>query len=1285
MRFDQTLANLLFHQVDHGLLITDRQLIVRAWNPWLEAHTGRQAGEVVGRYLFELYPDLVTRGLDRYFQRALEGQTSLISQRFHDHLLPIPARGGEARRAYMPQTGFIVPVIEDGEITGVICIIRDVTERVERERELLQRIEVLKALHAIDRAILTLDSEECLHRIVRHTAQLLQVPLTAVLLPSGSGLRVAACTCSEAGSHAELVDREASPWRAVLTALAQGTEGASPGEMVTIADVQSYPQIKPLHAGSRSIAAVPLLIEGKPFGVLVVESSAPWEPSSEQRESLQLLSTQAAIAIHNAQLYAALEASERRYRLISELTSDYAYAFTVDEDGKLTREWIAGAFEKITGYSPEEAQARGGWPILIHPDDMPIALERERRLMSGEPDVSEFRIVRKDGEIRWLRDYGRPEVDPATGRVIRIYGAAQDITEQKAASLALAESEERFRSIFENATIGLYRTTPDGRILMANPALIRMLRFESFEELAQRNLESEGYAEGYSRQAFREQIERLGEVRGLESAWVRKDGTVLYVRESARAIRDAEGRILYYEGTVEDITEQKRAQRIGQALADLGHRLSSADTVRQAAQIIVDVADHLLGWDACTLDLYDAAWGTTKTVLAMDVIDGIRQEVRDSGGFERPVRTDLYRRVLAGEPQLVRRDKPDEDPHLSLTPFGDVSRRSAALMFVPIRHRQQTIGVLSIQSYQPGAYDEEDLRLLQALADHAAGALARIQAQEAQRASERKYRALVEHIPAVTYTLTADGDRRFVFVSPQIEELLGFSAEEWLSTPALWEQYVHPADRQRWQAELSLLSSERAAIDLEYRVIRRDGSTRWVHDRAVLVSGSEGEPEYILGIMQDVTRRRVIEQALEAERQNVRALFEVSHSMAQTLDAREVAERAVARLAAAIGRGRCGLFIRDLDSDRLRLVALTGASPEEVEASDQRLQLQVGVGLAGWVAQHQQSAYVPDVNQDPRWIRAQPADEEVRSAIALPLIAGDDLVGVLCWTTDVREPLSSEHLALLSAATGPIAVALKNAQLYDRLVHTNQQLEQAVKAREEMIQNVSHELRTPLTVIMGYLEILQTGLLGELDEDQKKALGKMVSAAHQLEYMVDRLLTLHTFQTGQRVLRQPLDIPALVKETAAAWSPQAEEKGLRLDQELTVDRPVIVRGDDHLLRQVLDNLIDNAIKFSRPGGHIVVRLSARDGEVLISVSDQGIGIAPEHLEHVFDLFYQVDASTTRQYGGMGIGLALCRRIVEAHGGRIWAESEGQGRGTTVTVALPLENPSPEIAREAHMR
>ena len=136
----------------------------------------------------------------------------------------------------------------------------------------------------------------------------------------------------------------------------------------------------------------------------------------------------------------------------------------------------------------------------------------------------------------------------------------EEIADRAQASGALAESEERFRSLFENSTIGLYRTTPDGRILLANPALIRMLSYEAFEDLAQRNLEEEGFEASYPRSAFKERIEKEGEIRGLESAWKRRDGTTIHVRESARAIRDAAGNVLYYEGTVEDVTEKRRAE-----------------------------------------------------------------------------------------------------------------------------------------------------------------------------------------------------------------------------------------------------------------------------------------------------------------------------------------------------------------------------------------------------------------------------------------------------------------------------------------------------------------------------------------------------------------------------------------------------------------------------------------------------------------------------------------------------------------------------------------------------
>jgi PAS domain S-box-containing protein len=142
----------------------------------------------------------------------------------------------------------------------------------------------------------------------------------------------------------------------------------------------------------------------------------------------------------------------------------------------------------------------------------------------------------------------------------RTLRAWREIQERRLAEEALKETEERFRSLYENSTLGLYRTTPDGQIIMANPALVEMLGYNSFDELAGRDLEADGFEPSYPRAAFMERIDKEGEFRGLESAWTRRDGTTIYIRESARAIRDANGRTVYYDGTIEDITERKKAE-----------------------------------------------------------------------------------------------------------------------------------------------------------------------------------------------------------------------------------------------------------------------------------------------------------------------------------------------------------------------------------------------------------------------------------------------------------------------------------------------------------------------------------------------------------------------------------------------------------------------------------------------------------------------------------------------------------------------------------------------------
>ncbi len=182
----------------------------------------------------------------------------------------------------------------------------------------------------------------------------------------------------------------------------------------------------------------------------------------------------------------------------------------------------------------------------------PELLERYYRVATtGEPEVFEVFV---ESMKMW---FFISVYCPQKGYFVAVFDV---ITARKKAETALLESEERFRSLYENATIGMYRTTIDGRILLANPSLVRMMGFDSFEQLAQRNLEQEGYEPDYPRSQFHETLEKFGTISGLESAWHRSDGSVLYIRESASAKKDEEGRILYYDGTVEDITEHKKAE-----------------------------------------------------------------------------------------------------------------------------------------------------------------------------------------------------------------------------------------------------------------------------------------------------------------------------------------------------------------------------------------------------------------------------------------------------------------------------------------------------------------------------------------------------------------------------------------------------------------------------------------------------------------------------------------------------------------------------------------------------
>ncbi|MRR09315.1 PAS domain S-box protein, partial [bacterium] len=259
------------------------------------------------------------------------------------------------------------------------------------------------------------------------------------------------------------------------------------------------------------------------------------------------------------QAEAELQEVNVRHRLLAKIINSYAYSYLVLPDGTLQLEWSMDT-EPTTGYTMAEIAGRGGLRKLIHPDDQERHRAELARVVAGQPVVIEFRITAKNGEAVWLRSYNSPVWDEQR-RVVKIQGASQNITEQKQAEERLAESARQYRQIFEGIAEGIYRSTPDGRPLLTNPALVRMLGYDDADELLRRDIAAEGYFDPAVRAAFIRMIEETGEVRNLVNTWRRKDGTPLVVRENAHAVRDANGDLIYYEGTVEDITDATRAEQ----------------------------------------------------------------------------------------------------------------------------------------------------------------------------------------------------------------------------------------------------------------------------------------------------------------------------------------------------------------------------------------------------------------------------------------------------------------------------------------------------------------------------------------------------------------------------------------------------------------------------------------------------------------------------------------------------------------------------------------------------
>ncbi len=250
------------------------------------------------------------------------------------------------------------------------------------------------------------------------------------------------------------------------------------------------------------------------------------------------------------------------------------------------------------------------------------------------------------------------------------------------------------------------------------------------------------------------------------------------------------------------------------------------------------------------------------------------------------------------------------------------------------------------------------------------------------------------------------------------------------------------------------------------------------------------------------------------------------------------------------------------------------------------------------------------------------------------------------------------------------ALAIQNARLFREIEDKSGQLEAANRHKSEFLANMSHELRTPLNAIIGFSEVLLERMFGELNEKQNEYVDDVLSSGRHLLSLINDILDLSKVEAGRMDLElAQFDLPLAVENTITLVREGASRHGISLHREVDKRLGDFV-GDERKIKQILLNLLSNAVKFTPEGGRVEVKAVLADGSVEISVSDTGIGIAPEDQEKIFEEFRQVGTDYAQKREGTGLGLTLTKKFVEIHGGKIWVESE-QGKGSTFKFTLPI--------------
>jgi PAS domain S-box-containing protein len=551
----------------------------------------------------------------------------------------------------------------------------------------------------------------------------------------------------------------------------------------------------------------------------------------------------------------------------------------------------------------------------------------------------------------------------------------------------------------------------------------------------------------------------------------------------------------------------------------------------------------------------------------------------------------------------------------------------------------------------------------------------RERAEAALRESEERYRELVENANDIVFTLDLKGN--VTSINKAVEPITGYSPFELLGvnmsdflTPGSTESALSMIQRK-------LTGEERTNYEVDVRA--KDGRifTLEISSRLAL---HQGQPVGVQGVARDITTRRHAEEALRQA--DLRALSEYERllekvaGLAQTLG--------TARDLLAIFRGLreftllsvpCeGLFVSLYDPIRdVRTACYGWGDGQEIDTGELPPMPVNFTGVNSRAVRTNQviisNDYQTETLGHPGVLVGPDNGLRPQSSLTAPMAVMGRIVGTIEVQTYEKTAYGAEHATAMRMAANLTAVAIENVRLLERESTARATAEESNRLKDEFLATVSHELRTPLTAILGWSRMLQGGSLE--NEVAARAIEVINRNARSQAQIIDDILDVSRIITGNLYLElHPIDLAPVLEAAINVVRPTADAKGIQIEVNLE-PQPTAVLADTNRLQQVFWNLLSNAVKFTPTGGKVIVDLRLVNSEVEIVVSDTGPGISPDFLPFVFDRFRQADSTSTRQHGGLGLGLAIARHLVEIHGGVISARSGGTGNGATFIVRLPL--------------